>query len=69
MTLTFTLAPDSFKESMTAKQVCDAMELGIKHILPDAKVQKVPMLTVAAALNCTPMLYSSYSSKQEPSTI
>lgn len=43
MTLTFKLAPDSFKESMTAKQVCDAMELGIKHILPDAKVQKVPM--------------------------
>ncbi len=26
----FILAPDSFKESMTAKEVCQAMEKGIK---------------------------------------
>ena len=30
----FVLAPDSFKESMTAKEVCQAMEKGIKKVLP-----------------------------------
>lgn len=39
----FVLAPDSFKESMTAKQVADAMERGIKKIMPDADCVKVPM--------------------------
>ncbi|WP_413627797.1 glycerate kinase [Fructilactobacillus vespulae] len=43
MSLNFILAPDSFKESMTAKQVCDAMELGIKKVMPTASVEKVPM--------------------------
>lgn len=39
----FVLAPDSFKESMTAKEVADAMEKGIKRIIPDANCIKVPM--------------------------
>ena len=39
----FVLAPDSFKESLTAKEVADAMEIGIKRVLPDAKCIKVPM--------------------------
>jgi glycerate 2-kinase len=39
----FLLAPDSFKESMTAKEVCEAMELGIKRALPDAECIHVPM--------------------------
>lgn len=39
----FLLAPDSFKESMTAKEVCEAMELGIKRAIPDAKCIHVPM--------------------------
>ena len=34
----FVLAPDSFKESMTAKEVCQAMENGIRKVLPDAKI-------------------------------
>ena len=34
----FVLAPDSFKESMTAKEVCQAMEKGIKKVLPDADI-------------------------------
>ena len=29
--LVIVLAPDSFKESMTAKEVCVAMERGIKN--------------------------------------
>jgi Glycerate kinase len=39
----FVLAPDSFKGSMTAKQVCDAMERGIKRIYPEAICTKIPM--------------------------
>lgn len=39
----FVLAPDSFKESLTAKEVADAMEIGIKKVFPDAECIKVPM--------------------------
>nr|WP_017554875.1 glycerate kinase [Heyndrickxia coagulans] len=39
----FVLAPDSFKESMTAKEVCTAMEAGIKKVIPDAVCIQVPM--------------------------
>ena len=39
----FVLAPYSFKESMTAKEVCQAMENGIRKVLPDAKIISVPM--------------------------
>jgi len=39
----FVLAPDSFKESMTAKEVAEAMERGIKKVIPNAECVKVPM--------------------------
>lgn len=39
----YVVAPDSFKESMTAKEVCDEMEKGIKIVDKDAQVIKVPM--------------------------
>lgn len=39
----FILAPDSFKESMTAKEVCISMEKGIKNIIRDAQCIHVPM--------------------------
>jgi glycerate 2-kinase len=39
----FVLAPDSFKESMTAKQAAVAMEKGIKKVFPDAECIMVPM--------------------------
>ncbi|WP_379134586.1 glycerate kinase [Paenibacillus sp. sgz500958] len=39
----FLLAPDSYKESMTAKEVCEAMEVGIKRAMPDAECIHVPM--------------------------
>ncbi|SFB29116.1 glycerate kinase [Clostridium frigidicarnis] len=39
----FVLAPDSFKESMTAKEVCIAMEKGIKKVFKDAECIHVPM--------------------------
>lgn len=42
-TKTFVLAPDSFKESMTAKEVCIAMENGISKVFPDANYIHVPM--------------------------
>ncbi len=40
---TFVLAPDSFKESLTAKEVCIAMERGLKAVFPDATFIHVPM--------------------------
>ncbi|MEK4850951.1 glycerate kinase [Paenibacillus sp. FSL H7-0756] len=40
---TFVLAPDSFKESMTAKEVCTAMETGLRKIYPEATYIHVPM--------------------------
>ncbi len=39
----FILAPDSFKESMSAKEVCVAMEKGIKAVFKDASCLHVPM--------------------------
>lgn len=43
MSKTFVLAPDSFKESMSANQACEAMSLGILKVFPDAKIIHVPM--------------------------
>ena len=40
---TFLLAPDSFKESMTAEQACLAMQRGIEKVIPDATFIHVPM--------------------------
>ena len=37
------IAPDSFKESMTAQEVCDFIEKGMKKVLKDATFVKVPM--------------------------
>lgn len=39
----YVLAPDSFKESMTAKEVCEAMSQGIKKADPTAEIVSVPM--------------------------
>lgn len=39
----FVLAPDSFKESMTAKKAALAMEKGILAVFPDAECRIVPM--------------------------
>jgi glycerate kinase len=43
MTLKFVLAPDSFKESATAKEICEAMETGIRRVFPKSQVVHVPM--------------------------
>ena len=40
---TFILAPDSFKESMTAEQACSAMQRGIQKAIPDAQFIHVPV--------------------------
>ncbi|MBC7186888.1 MAG: glycerate kinase [Calditrichaeota bacterium] len=37
------VAPDSFKGSLSALQICEAMERGIKRVLPKAEVVKIPM--------------------------
>lgn len=41
--LVIVLAPDSFKESMTAKEACIAMEKGINKVNPSIKSIHVPM--------------------------
>ena len=43
MPLTFVLAPDSFKESMSAAQASQAMQRGIQNVIPDAHTIHVPM--------------------------
>lgn len=43
MPKTFVLAPDSFKESMTAEQACQAMQRGIQNVYSDAVCISVPM--------------------------
>jgi glycerate kinase len=37
------LAPDSFKGSLTAGEVCQAMKTGIQRIIPTAEIVSVPM--------------------------
>ena len=43
MSKTFVLSPDSFKESVTAEQACQAMQRGIRKVYPDAVCISVPM--------------------------
>jgi glycerate 2-kinase len=43
MWMKFVLAPDSFKESMSAKKAALAMEKGIRRVFPDAICEIVPM--------------------------
>ncbi|WP_099098649.1 glycerate kinase [Floricoccus tropicus] len=39
----FVLAPDSFKESMTARVACQSMAEGIRKIYPGAEIIQIPM--------------------------
>lgn len=52
------IAPDSFKGSLTALEVSEALEQGVKRVYPEAKVEKVPMAdggegTVECLVNAT----------------
>src|SRR5688500_9703503 len=52
------LAPDSFKESLSADLACKAMERGIRKIIPNAEVFSMPMAdggegTVKILVNAT----------------
>ena len=37
------LAPDSFKGSLTSTEVAEAMEVGVRRVLPDADCVRIPM--------------------------
>lgn len=37
------IAPDSFKESLSAREVCDAIEAGIHKLLANVDIVKIPM--------------------------
>ena len=41
------LAPDSFKESLSAKQVAEALKKGFQEALPDATFDLLPIGMVA----------------------
>ncbi len=43
MSLKFVLAPDSFKDSASAKDICEAMEKGIRRVFPKSTVVHAPM--------------------------
>lgn len=43
ISLKIVIAPDSFKESMTAYEAAVAMENGVRRVVPDAEVYKVPI--------------------------
>ena len=52
------VAPDKFKESLTALQVATAIEAGFLDVFPDADVRKLPMAdggdgTVQAFIDAT----------------
>jgi glycerate kinase len=52
------IAPDSFKGNLTAREVADAIEVGIRRVMPDAEIAKVPMAdggegTVQALVDAT----------------
>jgi len=52
------IAPDSFKGSLTAMEVSDAIEQGIREIFPEAEIVKIPMAdggdgTVQCLVNAT----------------
>ncbi len=44
---TFVLAPDSFKESMTAKEVCIAMEKGLRKVYPVPQIMSTSLWRTA----------------------
>lgn len=37
------LAPDSFKGSLSAPAVCDALTAGLRRVLPDAEIVTIPL--------------------------
>jgi len=52
------IAPDSFKGSLTAIEVSDAIERGVREVFPEAEIVKVPMAdggegTVQCLVNAT----------------
>ena len=52
------IAPDSFKSSLTAIEVSDALEKGVKKAYPNAQIEKIPMAdggegTVQCLVNAT----------------
>jgi len=52
------IAPDSFKGNLTAREVADAIEVGIRRVMPDVEIVKVPMAdggegTVQALVDAT----------------
>lgn len=59
MPIKLLLAPDSFKGSLSAAEVCDSLSAGLRQHLPDAQIQQLPLAdggegTLDAFLALTP---------------
>jgi glycerate kinase len=44
MSMSILIAPSGFKESLSAGEVADRIEAGIRKVMPDAKIVKAPMV-------------------------
>ena len=67
------IAPDSYKESLSASEVAQAIEKGFREIFPDAQYVSVPVadggegtveaMIAARGLNVTPGLQGRWARK------
>ena len=44
MSMRILIAPSGFKESLQAEEVADAIEQGIRNIVPTARIIKLPLV-------------------------
>ena len=60
------IVPDSFKGSLTAKDFCDAAERGIRKVIPDADILKMPIADGGeGTMDCILSVLGGYSEEIE----
>ena len=52
------IAPDSFKESLSASEVADAIEAGFVDVFPDAEIFKLPVADGGEGSTDAPVSYT-----------
>ena len=52
------IAPDSFKETLSAFEVASAIELGFQNVFPEAEIIKIPIAAVSYTHLTLPTIYS-----------
>jgi glycerate kinase len=51
MTLKILIAPSGFKESLEAQEVAGCIKQGIKRVLPEAKIEKAPLIEIKRVIH------------------